>query len=155
MKKSIHTCTWFIGLHYSQLKQLVAVLMLALAVSPLTVNASGIYKWTDENGKVHYGSQHPEDAEAEKMKLHVPEPASQAESKEALAEDNQAELSDDAKAKLERVEYCSKERKRLQTIQQNKEIHQKDASGKVSKLSTEVRTQRLNKIKANIDKYCK
>ena len=155
MKKSIHTCICFIELHCSQLKHLLLVLMLALAVSPLTVNASGIYKWTDENGKIHYSSQRPEDAEAEKMKLHVPEPASEAEPKKAVAEDNKAELTGDAKAKLERVEYCSKERKRLQTVQQNKEIHQQDASGKVSQLSAEVRTERLNKIKANIAKYCK
>ena len=55
------------------LSQMLA-LILALVVSPAAVGA-GIYKWTDANGNVTYGSQRPEDAPAEKMNLYVPGPA--------------------------------------------------------------------------------
>ncbi|MCK5001673.1 MAG: DUF4124 domain-containing protein [Gammaproteobacteria bacterium] len=149
---------------YIRLTQILATVVLSFIIAPAAMS-EGIYKWVDDNGKIHYGSQRPEDADAEKMKLHVPEPASKPESQKEAEEENlegdqkkEATLEDHAdqeKANKERSAYCAKERKRLQTVQKNKQIHQKDASGKVSKLSSEARNKRLNKIKANISKYCK
>ena len=160
MKKSIEAPSCPSFNQHSQLKQLLATLILALVLSPSAVNA-GIYKWTDENGKVHYGAQRPKDAPAEKMKLHVPEPASQPYSEEedqeskAKEEPKLEDHGDQEKANQERAAYCANERKRLKTVEKNKEVYEKDASGKVNKVSSEVRNQRLNKIRANISKYCK
>ncbi len=139
-------------------RKLLATLMLTLII-PATTLGSGIYKWTDEHGKVHYGSQRPEDAEAEKMKIDISKPTPAAakpkDEDEAEEKTDKADAGKDKKAKKERVTYCNSEKKRLKTIMRNKVIHETDANGKVIKLAAEERKQRLNKIRANVMKYCK
>ena len=133
------------------IKDLLGILTLALILS--TPAIGGIYKWVDENGKTHYGSQRPENAPAEKMKLKVSQPASGPEQEEETGA--VTKLTKPEKAQKERTSYCEGERKRLQTVMKNKDIHEKDSKGNVQQLSSKARTQRLNKIKANISKYCK
>lgn len=133
------------------LKPLLGILALTFLLASPAIS-SGFYKWTDEDGKVHYGSRRPADAQAEKLKLHLSEPATKSEKSE---EDKKVELTDDEKANQERVIYCTNERNRLKTIEKNKSIHEKDATGKTIQLSVKARNQRINKIKANISKYCK
>lgn len=164
MKNLIQRCSSLTNSRRSYPGQLLATLCLTFILSPSAFSA-GIYKWTDENGKVHYGSQRPEDAQAERMKLHVPEPASPPDAQqEPEGEDQETDPKketelkdggDQEKASKERTAYCAGERKRLQTVEKNKDIHEKDASGKVNQLSSDARNERLNKIRANISKYCK
>lgn len=154
MKKTVQIASRSIDVHLLLKKGLVTLLFACMVST--TAIASGIYKWVDENGKTHYGSQRPEAAQAEKVKLHLPGPASPTElTEEELNEEDKPELTPDAKAQKERVAYCATERKRLSTISKTKDIHEKDASGKVIKMSSSARDSRINKIKANISKYCK
>jgi len=134
------------------IKNLLGILALALILS--TPATAGIYKWVDENGKTHYGSKRPENAPAEKMKLKIPPPASSPEQEEET-NDAVTKLTKPEKADEERTAYCEGERKRLQTVMKNKKIHEKDSKGNIQELSAKTRTQRLNKIKENISKYCK
>jgi hypothetical protein len=152
MKNSIEMPSCLRAGRHLRLARMLATLMLAFTLSPAAIGA-GIYKWTDENGKVTYGSQRPEDIQAEKMQLRVPEPATKPEADKA-SEADAADMSDDDKAKKERVVYCANERKRLQTLSQNQEIHEKNDQGEVQKLSAEARNQRLEKIRANLSQYC-
>ncbi len=126
--------------------------MLAVMLAP-AVFATGVYKWVDDNGKIHYGSQRPQDASAERLQLNVPTPATRPE--DAEEEATGVELSDDDKAQKERDAYCKSERARLKTVEKTADIHEKDASGNVRKLSAADRNQRLSKIRANISQYCK
>ena len=142
------------------ISRLITGLILALSLFPAAVNA-GVYKWVDQQGNVHYGSQRPEDAEAERMKLDIPptmpKTATAEETEDKEGAEKEVKLKDGGdqeKATKERTEYCANERKRLQTATSNKEIHEKDASGNVKALNTEARNQRINKIKDNIAKYC-
>ena len=151
MKKFTETTINFVTGRQRHLK-LLASLMLAFMLAPAAF-ATGVYKWVDENGKTHYGSQRPQDASAERLKLNVPTPATQPEDTEKEAAD--VELSDDDKARQERDAYCKSERARLKTVEKTTDIHEKDANGKVQKLSAADRNQRLNKIRANISQYCK
>ena len=90
------------------------------------------------------------------MKLKLSEPSPDSEKPENDEETNNTGVTEvDDKAKQERIIYCKKERKRLQTVSKNKTIHEKDATGKVIKLASKERNQRIAKIKANISKYCK
>jgi hypothetical protein len=132
--------------------KLLTSLMLAFLLAPAAF-ATGVYKWVDENGKTHYGSQRPQDASAERLKLNVPTPATQPEDAEKEAAG--VELSDDDKAQQERDAYCKSERARLKTVEKTADIHEKGPDGEVRKLSTADRNQRLNKIRANISQYCK
>lgn len=136
------------------LKYLFGTLTLALILTTPAIS-SGIYKWTDENGKVHYASERPVDAQAEKMKLQISEPSPGAEKPEEDKTSDKANPTVDDKANQERVVYCKSERKRLNTAEKNTVVYEKDATGKVIKLASKERNQRINKIKANIAKYCK
>ncbi|MDH5387652.1 MAG: DUF4124 domain-containing protein [Gammaproteobacteria bacterium] len=142
------------------LRHLIGTLTLALILASPAIG-SGIYKWTDDNGKVHYGSQRPQDASAERMKLQVSEPYSQENAEDEKPEEKQEkevklkDNGDPEAANEERTAYCANERKRLQTVEKNKTIHEKDSTGKVIKLAAKERSQRLDSIKANISKYCK
>lgn len=151
MKKFTETTIHFVTGRHRHLK-LLATLMLAFMLSPAAF-ATGVYKWVDENGKTHYGSQRPQDASAERLKLNVPTPATQPDDAEKEATD--VELSDDDKARQERDAYCKSERARLKTVEKTTDLHEKDANGNVRKLSAAARNQRLNKIRANISQYCK
>lgn len=147
-----------------RLRHLIGTLTLALLLATPAIG-SGIYKWTDDNGKVHYGSQRPQDASAERMKLDVPEYASEQDSEEGAEDEKPGDKQkkevklkdggDPAAANKERTAYCANERKRLKTVEKNKTIHEKDATGKVIKLAAKERNKRLDSIKANISKYCK
>jgi glutaredoxin len=44
-------------------------LIALLAVAPA---AAQVYKWTDPNGKVHYGDRPPEDAKKQELKIRIP-----------------------------------------------------------------------------------
>ncbi|MDA3869931.1 MAG: DUF4124 domain-containing protein [Gammaproteobacteria bacterium] len=132
--------------------KLLASLMLAFMLAP-AVFATGVYKWVDDNGKIHYGSQRPQDASAEVVQLNESKPATRPD--DAEEETAGAELSDDDKARQERDAYCKSERARLKTVEKTADIHEKGANGEVRKLSATDRNQRLNKIRANINQYCK
>lgn len=145
----ISSCPSNTNTQYS--RQILLALLLAFIMLP-TAMATGVYKWTDENGKVHYGSQRPENAEAETLNINDSQPTPAPKKSEGADEAN---LPVDDKAKQERLAYCKKERNRLKTVEKNKTIHEKDASGNVVKLAAKERQQRLSKIQANINKYCK
>ena len=147
MKKSIQ-----IPLRATHLSGILTLALMLTITMPAM--GSGIYKWTDKDGKIHYGAQRPKDVQAEKMKLHISEPSPNAEKQEDETADK-ADPTVDDKAKKERVVYCKSERKRLKTAERNTLIYEKDATGKVIKLASNERNQRINKIKANINKYCK
>ena len=100
------------------LKYLFGTLTLALILTTPAIS-SGIYKWTDENGKVHYASERPVDAQAEKMKLQISEPSPGAEKPEEDKTSDKANPTVDDKANQERVVYCKSERKRLNTAEKN------------------------------------
>lgn len=136
------------------LKYLFGILTLVLIITTPAMS-SGFYKWTDENGKIHYGSQRPENATAERMKLKITEPSPGAEKPEEDKTADKADPTVDDKANQERVVYCKSERKRLKTAEKNTIVYEKDATGKVIKLASKERNQRINKIKTNIAKYCK
>ncbi|MCK4705344.1 MAG: DUF4124 domain-containing protein, partial [Gammaproteobacteria bacterium] len=110
-----------------RLKYLFGILTLALILTTPAMS-SGIYKWTDENGKIHYGSQRPQDTAAEKMKLQIAEPGPYADiPEEDKTADKTAPTVDD-KASQERVVYCKNERKRLKIAEINKVVYEKDAT---------------------------
>ncbi|WP_435101561.1 DUF4124 domain-containing protein [Arhodomonas sp. AD133] len=49
------------------LRTAIFLAVLALATTPL--QAAKTYKWTDADGKVHYGSQPPQDADARELRV--------------------------------------------------------------------------------------
>jgi glutaredoxin len=48
------------------------LLVLALVFVSCTAAFAQVYKWTDSNGKTHYGDQPPGDAKKEELKIRIP-----------------------------------------------------------------------------------
>ncbi|MDT8451670.1 MAG: DUF4124 domain-containing protein [Gammaproteobacteria bacterium] len=151
MKKYTETPIHNITERHRYLK-LLALLMLAFMLAPAAF-ATGVYKWVDDNGKTHYGSQRPQTASAEVVQLNESTPATRPDDTEDEAAGT--DLSEDDKARQERDAYCKNERARLKTVEKTADIHEKGDNGEIRKLSVADRNQRLNKIRANISQYCK
>ncbi len=71
------------------------IILLLLMVSPVS---AGIYKWTDEQGKVHYGSQRPADAAAERLKINA-DPSPYSDPAETKETDKDAKKESDKESK--------------------------------------------------------
>ena len=68
----------------------VTVLLLALALSA-AANATGIYRWVDAEGAVHFGDSPPPDRRAEQIEIRPPMGASpQADDAESVPEQSVA-----------------------------------------------------------------
>jgi hypothetical protein len=104
----------------------VLALALTLTVAP-TLAQDGMYRWVDEQGRVHYGQVPPSGVPAEKMRRAAP-PADRAASErlerelEARAErEQQARSEEVARAQQEadrrmRQENCERARSNLETL---------------------------------------
>lgn len=84
------------------MKKCLAIFLLVMAAQPVT---AAVYKWTDKDGRVHYGEQPPASEQAEKMHLKdsssaVPLEAPEDEGKNAKGESSQ-DKAPEAKAKKE------------------------------------------------------
>lgn len=154
-------------------KRLFSVLLITAIFTPLAVTA-GIYKWTDEDGNVHYGSQRPADINSERMKIEsdwLPY------ADETVAKDkkdetgkkpdkkNKEEKKPEATApkakeppKLSRKEKqarCQQARKSVQTIITRGRVRMKLEDGTSRHMTDQERSKRLTEAKKNMAKYCK
>lgn len=132
---------------------------------------AAVYKWVDENGETHYGSQRPADAQAERMKVKVrsPEPQDETEDgqegetgdkagvKEGEQDQKQPETAPAAKPEppklpaKEKRRLCKDARSRLDVYQTNSRIRDKNRAY----LSEKERQKRMAQIKKDIRKYCR
>ncbi|GAB2190351.1 DUF4124 domain-containing protein [Sessilibacter sp. MAH1] len=138
---------------------------IAITTSFQAWSQGGIYRWVDENGKVHYSDKKPDDKKAKDVKeedigpVNVTEaqPASEfgtalPETPQERAVAQQAEREKQRERAL-RQQDCSKARVELKKIQGP--VVFKDKDGTVYDVSEEERARREQKLKQAIDKYCK
>lgn len=148
------------------------LLLLTLFMLPLSVTA-GVYKWTDKDGNVHYGSQRPADAQAEKLKIETSKPLSQPPEtkKDKPAEKAEAEKeaapTEPAKAKQpeppkepvlsrkQKKQLCSQARQRLAAIESRGRLKATDEKGNVRHLTDAERSSRLKEARGDVGKYCR
>ncbi len=57
-----------------------------VAMAPLTVSAAGVYKWTDQNGVVHFGDRQPVGQKSESIDIHTGTPKAGAEARKSPIE---------------------------------------------------------------------
>lgn len=154
-------------------KYLLSTLLIAVVFTPLVVTA-GIYKWTDENGNVHYGSQRPADTTAERMKI---ESGRQPYADETTLKDKKdkpgektGEKSKEEKkpetaapktaeppkiSRKEKNARCEQARKSLQTIVTRGRVRVQLDDGTTRHMTDPERSKRLTQAKKNVAKYCK
>lgn len=142
-----------------------AIVALACAAALAPAAAGGIYKWTDENGQVHYTQTPPPDRASEQLKGPPKvdtEAARQAlEAREQAYETRRAEQAEQdaerAKAQAERSEQavrCREWQTELERLQNAQRIYETGADDSVVRVSEPERQARIEKLREGIAKDC-
>ena len=145
----------------------IATLSTAILFSSAAVLAEKIYKWTDAEGKVHYGSEKPADADAEKMKVNTDKTG--VESGTAL-DDLKQQVDDEAErikeegipaqppvpslSMKEVKKRCQAAKQDLATIQSRGQLRERDANGEIRYVSDEDKQRRIKAAKQQVREYC-
>ena len=152
-------------------KHLLSALLIMAVSAPLVVTA-GVYKWTDADGNVHYGSQRPADAPSERMKIETgiqpyADETTAKDKKDETGKKAEDEKKEEKKAeapkppeppKLSRKEKqarCAQARKNLQTILSRGRVRVKDESGGSHHLTDKERSERIAREKKEVSKHCR
>ena len=147
---------------------IIATLSTVILISSSAVLAGKIYKWTDADGNVHYGSEKPADADAEKMKVDT--------SKAGVdtGADALDKLKQEADDEAERVKEegipeqppvpslpmkevkrrCQAARQDLATIQSRGQLRERDEKGEIRYVSDEEKQRRIKTAKQQVREYC-
>ncbi|UCB54670.1 MAG: DUF4124 domain-containing protein [Thiotrichales bacterium] len=153
----------------SVFKRLIfAMFGMVIALSTSTSFAGKIYKWTDAEGNVHYGSEKPADAEAEKMKVDTGKTGVDRGAK--ALDDLKQEVDDEAeRIKEEGIpaqppvpslpmkevkRRCEAAKKDLATIQSRGQLRERDEQGNTRYVSEEEKQRRIKAAQKQVREYC-
>lgn len=151
------------------MKQLViATMSMVILLGSGAAPAEKIYKWTDADGNVHYGSEKPADAPAEKMQVDTGLTGANtgAEALDKLkqeADDEARRIKEEgipaqppvpALPAKEVKRRCAAAKQDLATIQSRGQLKERDQQGNVSFVSEEERQRRMQQAKKQIKEYC-
>ena len=148
-------------------------LALLCAITAMTVAggamANEIYKWTDENGTVHYGDRPSGAATEERLALtftrtdnaavqqrvqaRVEATAAREEARTAAAQAQEKAAEKEAEA-AERAERCDKARARLERYLQSQRLYRMDENGERVYLDDTQLENERQKAEEQITEYC-
>ena len=146
------------------------ILRVITLVGLMSMAGSGfadIYKWTDENGQIHYGQNAPESVDATKVAA-PPPPSSSAEEekqawenymkkeqeakeKEALSEGLEEKRAD--KVKIWKAN-CTAAKAKLESLEAKPRARKRGAYGKLSVMPEEELQQKISQTEKDIELYC-
>jgi hypothetical protein len=137
------------------LTRIIALITFATLMMAGTVQAAGMYKWTDAEGNVHYSQTPPEDQQADKVHIKDSAPLqdSTAGETDTGEQDNPAEDAQNTPEAKQRQKNCEIARYNLETYKSSDRLKQPD--GKVIVISDEMRDAKLKEAQSLIDIYCK
>ena len=130
--------------------------------------AAAVYKWVDENGKVHYSDKPPADNATEMdvetggdssgpTLTETQRKAKQQRLLEAFEKERQDKQAAEAQAKKEKQEreaWCRRAREELAQMRSAGYLYEYDDDGNKVILSDEGRAQATREYQREIDKYC-
>lgn len=136
------------------IKIFIAACLGMLLVSPLQ---AGLYKWTDEQGNVHYSQKPPRDVQYEKMKVDKAPPpsstASEASSSEGeVAPGSKALADEEARNKEIRSKNCAAAKQNLRAYSVYRRV--KDETGKIRLVPQEEREEKIKQAKKAVAEFC-
>ena len=149
-------------------RMIVATISMVIVLGAGTVLAGKIYKWTDAQGNVHYGSEKPVDAAAEKMKVDTGKTGVNRGAK-ALDDLKQAEDDEAQRIKEQGIpaqppvpslsmkevkRRCQTARQDLATIQSRGQLRERDAQGNTRYVGEKERQQRIKAAQKQVREYC-
>jgi len=144
------------------------ILLFSLAV-PIVAHA-GVYKWVDENGKVHYGDQLQASQPTVEIKVDDAAPApsyfddelSREEKRERLLQSmeedrvEKQEIREKQKAVKEKNrQRCNRYRDQMRHYERASSLYKLDKDGNRVYMSDGDRARATKNLQANIKKYCK
>lgn len=139
---------------------LTGSLLLALSA---TAMAGQVYKWVDDQGRTHFGSQPPEGQSATSINTAVP-PAKPATPPPSLTTQTEGEKEqeaidkkvrqDVAKQEAERKQFCQTVRTNLAQLQNNPRLRA-EVGGETRRLTEEERQARIAENEKSIRENCK
>lgn len=141
---------------------LIAVLMGATGLA-----AAQTYKWTDENGKVHFSDTPPAERKAEQIKVRpaVPgnsaaaakQPGWQAQLEASRMRDLQAQRDKDAAERQAQADAanCLQARRQLDTLNSQVPVYRVDKDGARQYLDDKDRPARISAAQERVDRYCR
>jgi hypothetical protein len=147
---------------------IIATVSTVILISSNTVLAGKIYKWTDAEGNVHYGSEKPADADAEKMKVNTSkagvDTGAEALDKLKQQEDDEAERIKEegipeqppvpSLSMKEVKRRCQAARQDLATIQSRGQLRERDKKGEIRYVSDKEKQNRIKAAKQQVREYC-
>lgn len=144
------------------------MLLLGL-IAPIAAHA-GVYKWVDENGKVHYGDSPQASQPSVEMRIDETAPApsfsddvlSREEKRERLLQSmeedrlEKQEKRDKQKAENEKNrQKCNRYRDRMRHYERANALYKLDKDGNRVYISDGERARATKNLQANIKKYCR
>ncbi len=129
----------------------------------LNAYAAEIYKWMDEEGKIHYSQTPPDGVEAEAIKpdrtqarpltqeFTIKQPGVQGEVDVKDMKDDSGEVTVIDTDKLET--YCAEQRRNLSVLQNTRRISVME-DGKSTNISYKDKEQKIQNIQKNLQEYC-
>jgi hypothetical protein len=151
---------------------IAATIAFAAGVAVLLAVGSGLvaaqtYKWTDENGKVHFSDSPPPDRKADPVTIKPAVPANpatagqrrdwQAQLEESRMRGLQAQQQKDAdERKAKTAEYnCVQARRQLDTLVNGRAIYSVDKDGQRQYLDDKDRPARIRAAQERAEQYCR
>lgn len=109
--------------------------------------AQEVYRWTDEDGNVHYGDQPPPEEETERVRI---DPSPVPESDE---EGEDGESSDSNRPQLSEAE-CEGMRGRLEEYRNADTLYRVNDEGEEEALAEEAAEAEMRRLESQIEDYC-
>ncbi|MCS3902955.1 molecular chaperone DnaK (HSP70) [Methylohalomonas lacus] len=146
--------------------QTVIPSILALLMLNTPVLATNMYKWTDEEGNVHY-TQNPPPEDAQGVRMDPPADVDTEQAREELQrkqekleamEQQREQAREEAEKEQERAalyeKNCRLARERLQRLENSGMVRAIDEDGNMSRIGPEEQAERINEVKEKVKKYC-
>lgn len=122
-----------------------------------TSASAGLYKWTDDDGNVHYSQKRPRNQEFKRLKApptpenNQPLYQSSSPSKSSKGSKKTSKAETDKNLKL-RSQNCARSKKNLQVYQIYRRVRDKDGNVKI--LDDAERARNIENAKRSIEEYC-
>lgn len=142
--------------------RIVLVFISLAALLHIGTAAAKVYKWTDENGQVHFSSQPPRGTDNDVYQLRLdkvptpPAPAAEktAEKKSAIDSDDSVELKPEIDPEVA-SQYCQQAKQAKQQLSENFSRRYKQDDGSVRPFTDKERADMMKRADDAIKSYCK
>ena len=138
---------------YALSRLMLALILCSIALSGSTW-AGEVYRWKDAQGVTHYGDRKPEDANAERLDVHVPPPAAPVEAHATSSEQVPTDPAAAAeKRKQDRAMWCERAKRNLEVLTQAENVSIR-SEGSTEAMTAERRQLEIEANQRAVAQYC-